>query len=93
MGGSSRPQNFDSDNLTPQEAVNYFIEYIEAWRVAMNITDFYLSAHSFGGFVCGHYALKYHMHIKKLLMLSPIGVRYNEEFEAMSENEQNDYIA
>jgi len=88
MGGSSRPKNFNEDKMTPEEVVDYFIEYIEAWRKAMNLDQFYLSAHSFGGFVCGHYALKYHMHIKKLLMLSPIGVKYDLEFETMTEAEK-----
>ena len=90
MGGSSRPNNFDADGkMTPEQAVDYFVEYIEAWRVAMKLEQFYLSAHSFGGFVCGHYAIKYHMHIKKLLMLSPIGVRHDPAFEALSEEEKN----
>jgi pimeloyl-ACP methyl ester carboxylesterase len=82
MGGSSRPQNFDDAKLTPQEALDYFTDSIEAWRNAMKLDQFYLAAHSFGGFVCGNYAHKYPQHIKKLLMLSPIGVRYDPEYEA-----------
>ena len=60
--------------------------YVEKWRVAMKsnflksgeereFTDFYLAAHSFGGYIAGNYALKYHQHIKKLLLLSPIGIK------------------
>jgi len=34
-----------------------------------------MAAHSFGGYITGNYALKYYMHIKKLLLISPIGIR------------------
>ena len=40
-----------------------------------NLTDFVLAGHSFGGYIAGNYAVKYHKHIKKLLLLSPIGIR------------------
>ena len=39
-----------------------------------NLTGFYLSAHSFGGYLMGNYAAGYHKHIKKLLLVSPIGI-------------------
>ena len=39
-----------------------------------DLKDFYLAGHSFGGFICGHYAIKYPQYIKKLLMLSPVGL-------------------
>lgn len=29
MGASSRPQNYDYDNITPQESIDYFVNYIE----------------------------------------------------------------
>ena len=68
MGGSSRPDNFKHSNcmlrggsFSPQEAIDYFVEYMEAWRKAMdNLTNFYLTGHSFGGYLVGNYALKYH---------------------------------
>mgnify|MGYP001037924200 CR=1 FL=1 len=37
--------------------------------------------HSFGGYICGNYALKYHNHIRKLILLSPIGIRVKEPGE------------
>jgi pimeloyl-ACP methyl ester carboxylesterase len=40
-----------------------------------NLTNFYLAGHSFGGYLVGNYALKYHKHIKKLVLLSPVGIR------------------
>ena len=74
MGGSSKPDNFDV-NLSPKQVIEYFVGYIEKWRLKMEITDFYLTAHSYGGYICGHYAVKYHQHVKKLLLLSPIGTK------------------
>ena len=72
MGASSRPEFEITD---PQEAVDYLTQWLEVWRKKMgNLTDFILAGHSFGGFVCGHYAVKHPQHIKKLLMLSPFGV-------------------
>jgi len=40
----------------------------------MSLTNFYLAGHSFGGYICGHYAYRYPEHLKKILMLSPAGV-------------------
>jgi pimeloyl-ACP methyl ester carboxylesterase len=37
--------------------------------------SFYLAGHSFGGYIAGNYAVKYPQYIKKLLLISPIGIR------------------
>lgn len=59
MGASSRP-NFNEKVKTPDEADDFFVEYFEKWRVAMgNLTGFVLAGHSFGGYLCGHYASRY----------------------------------
>lgn len=70
MGGSSRPDNYDGKNISEQESIDYFVEYIEAWRKNIpkyigedpekSFTNFYMAAHSFGGYMAGNYALKYH---------------------------------
>lgn len=58
MGSSSRPY-FDV-NQTPDQAEGYFVETLEAWRMAMgDLKDFFLAGHSFGGYISGLYALKY----------------------------------
>ena len=41
----------------------------------MKVKNFFLAGHSFGGYVVGNYALKYHKYIRKLILLSPIGIR------------------
>jgi len=43
------------------------------------ITDFYLIAHSFGGYIMGNYAVAYPQHIKQLVLLSPVGVLQRPE--------------
>jgi pimeloyl-ACP methyl ester carboxylesterase len=59
MGGSSRPENFDKCTK-PQQCIDYFLNYMEKWRIAMgNLTGFYIAGHSFGGFIVGNYALKF----------------------------------
>lgn len=72
MGGSSRPK-FAINN--PDDADKYLTEWLEAWRIAMgDIKGFILAGHSFGGYISGLYACKYPQYIKKLLMLSPVGI-------------------
>lgn len=78
MGGSSRPENFNPDIQTPQRALDYFLHYLEQWRLAVGpLKNFYLAGHNFGGFVAGHWALKCgrEAKIKKLLLISPVGIR------------------
>ena len=80
MGASSRPHDYNKSKITPEETVKYFNDYLEKWRVAMagylgeELTNFNLVGHSFGGFVSAQYALAYPQHIRKLLLLSPIGI-------------------
>jgi pimeloyl-ACP methyl ester carboxylesterase len=85
MGGSSRPDNFYRFRFSPQDSIDYFIEYVEKWRQKVAIDNFVLAGHSFGGYIAGNYAVKYHRHVKKLLMLSPIGVRMPKKGETWQE--------
>jgi pimeloyl-ACP methyl ester carboxylesterase len=55
MGSSSRPP-FECRN--GQEADDYMCEFFEAWRVAINITDFTLVGHSYGAYIAGMYACR-----------------------------------
>lgn len=76
MGSSTIVDDFDKDKMTPKEVTEYFVEYLEKWRVEMgNITNFNILGHSYGGFIVGHYATKYHQHIKRMILLSPVGIR------------------
>lgn len=57
MGSSSRPK-FEAKTAT--EADKFFVDFIENWRINVgNLTNFYLAGHSFGGYICGHYAYQY----------------------------------
>ena len=81
MGASSRPDNYDASKFTPEQSIDYFVNYLESWRKEMDLTDFYLAGHSFGGYLVGNYASLYHQHLRKVIMLSPIGVinKFNPE--------------
>jgi pimeloyl-ACP methyl ester carboxylesterase len=59
MGASSRPDNYDASKFTPEQSIDYFVNYLENWRKEMNLTDFYLAGHSFGGYLVGNYASVY----------------------------------
>lgn len=72
MGGSSRPEFNYRD---PNEVDEFLVDWLEKWRVAMgDMKDFVLAGHSFGGYVSGLYTIKHPQNVKKLLMLSPLGV-------------------
>ena len=71
FGVSSRPtflgKNYD-------DAIEYFLQIFEKWRMKMNLTDFNLVGYSMGGYIWAKYALKYPQHIKKLALWSPLGM-------------------
>jgi pimeloyl-ACP methyl ester carboxylesterase len=71
MGASSRPV-FNLDD--PNKIDEYLVEWLELWRTKMCLEDFVLAGHSFGGYVSGLYATKYHYHLRKLLLISPLGI-------------------
>ena len=55
-GSSSRPK-WNAKNGT--EADEYYMRIIENWRKEMDLTDFILVAHSYGGYLMGTYASLY----------------------------------
>ena len=61
MGSSSRPLDFNRHTFNENQCIDYFVEYFEKWRIQMgDLKNFYLAGHSFGGYLIGNYALKYH---------------------------------
>ena len=77
FGSSSRPTFSIKD---PQEADDYFVNALETWRQKMDtLTNFYVAAHSYGGYLWGTYAAKYPQHIRKLILLSPLGLKVAPE--------------
>lgn len=81
MGASSRPLGHFDLKWSPEESLSYFVENLERWRQQFSLdfnfelTNFYMMGHSFGAYVVGNYCVKYHKHVKKLLLLSPLGIR------------------
>lgn len=76
MGCSSRVQ-FNAANY--YEANSFMLRIIEEWRKQLKLTNFYLAGHSYGGYLCGLYAAWKPEHIKKLLLLSPLGLKQRPE--------------
>ena len=35
QAGSSRPLNYDHENISPEASINYFVDYFEKWRKMM----------------------------------------------------------
>lgn len=56
MGASSR---VPFTGTTKKETDDFFTDLLEDWRKEMDITDFFLAAHSYGGYLSGIYTLKY----------------------------------
>ena len=70
MGCSSRePYTY----TTHEESLEYFMKFIETWRKTKDLTNFFLCGHSLGGFLASIYTTKYPQHVKKLILLSPVG--------------------
>ena len=61
LGASGRPEY----NLkTPQECLDYYLYSTEAWMLASKYRegpapDYILLGHSLGGYIAGHFALKF----------------------------------
>jgi abhydrolase domain-containing protein 5 len=69
FGRSSRPE-FSDDPIVLE---NEFIDSIEAWRKALNISQMIIVGHSFGGFLSASYALKYPGNVKATILVEPWG--------------------
>lgn len=79
-GLSSRPHlpKFKGHNKQDVELIeDYFVDSIENWRIARKIDKFSLIGHSLGGYLSSVYALKHPEHVKKLVLVSPVGVERN----------------
>lgn len=75
-GGSSRP---DFTCKSTEETEAWFIDSLEEWRKAKNLSNFVLLGHSFGGYVAAKYALKHPEHVQHLILVGPAGVSSETE--------------
>jgi pimeloyl-ACP methyl ester carboxylesterase len=77
MGSSSRPK-FDCQS--GDQADLFMINYLDKWRRAMgNLNEFYLVGHSYGAYLAGTFACWYPKVVKKLILLSPLGLKIAPE--------------
>ena len=84
FGNSSRPK-FPNELLINHssriDSINqilriedWFIDKLEAWRLARNLSKFSLIGHSMGAYVCSCYIMKYNKNqINKFIIASPLG--------------------
>ncbi|XP_062194493.1 probable 1-acylglycerol-3-phosphate O-acyltransferase isoform X2 [Phragmites australis] len=79
-GGSSRP---DFTCKSTEETEAWFIDSLEEWRKAKNLSNFILLGHSFGGYVAAKYALQHPEHVRHLILVGPAG--FSSETEHRSE--------
>ena len=70
-GNSGRPR-FTAQ--THDSAVAFFLDALEAWRVANDIPRMALCGHSLGGYLATQYALKHPECVTHLVLVSPAGM-------------------
>ena len=67
-GLSSRPK------FLVDQAEDFFVESLEAWRRAHKMDKMILAGHSMGGYLSIAYCEKYPQHVERLILISPVGV-------------------
>ena len=81
MGASDRPDNFNFAS-TAEQCIDYFMIHFERWRHGIcenledGLTDFYLAGHSYGAYLACHFANRYPHHVRRLVLISPLGVGF-----------------
>lgn len=57
------------------EIEDYYLSALDKWRIKNNIEQIdYLIGHSYGGYWSASYSIKHPKNLKKLILLSPVGV-------------------
>jgi len=82
MGLSSR-NSFECKTI--EETLVYFISSLEKWREIFNLSEFYLAGHSFGAYIAANYAMRHPGKVKKLLLVSPVGITVDQDVSAITE--------
>ncbi|CUS25038.1 LAQU0S25e00496g1_1 [Lachancea quebecensis] len=60
-----------------QNFEDYYLDALEQWRLDNKLGPINVIAHSFGGYISFKYAVKYPQAVKKLCLVSPLGVERN----------------
>ena len=64
---------------TTIECRDRMLTLLDKWRQAMKINKFILLGHSFGGHLSAAYTVKYHAHVRHLILADPWGILPKEE--------------
>lgn len=77
LPGFGRSSRKPFQGKTHEEAEEFFVEALEAWRKSIGLEEkFILIGHSFGGCVSGLYGLKYPDSISSLILADPWGISH-----------------
>ncbi|MED6226771.1 hypothetical protein PIB30_106984 [Stylosanthes scabra] len=71
-----------SKTFQGEETEAWYIDSLEEWRKAKNLSNFVLLGHSFGGYVASKYAHKHPEHVKHLILVGPAG--FSQEAERIT---------
>ena len=71
--GGVRPSWTLSHDELVSRAIDFSVESLEAWREQMHLDEFDLIAHSMGGYLASHYAMRYPERVRRLVLISPVG--------------------
>ena len=95
MGLSSR---LDLEFTSSEQCIDFFVESIEAFRVALEKNynlkkNFILCGHSLGGYFAANYALKYPQYIDSLFLMSPTGISDVEKYGGSITGNMNTFMS
>ena len=79
-------EHYDSEEQQFNNKIMLMTKTIEDWRRQIGLEDFYMVAHSMGGFITMHYLRKFRpKNVQGVILLSPAGFT-NESQEYMDQN-------
>ncbi len=74
--GSSTRSDLPSD-INLEDSLNFFMEMINNFRIAINCENMYIAGHSLGGYLAGLYSYYFPQFVRKAYLISPTGVGHN----------------
>ncbi|XP_035685652.1 1-acylglycerol-3-phosphate O-acyltransferase ABHD5-like [Branchiostoma floridae] len=88
FGRSSRHEFSTKPDVVEEE----FVDSIEEWRKAVELKEFILLGHSFGGFLAASYAIKHPSRVKHLILAEPWGFPEKTEKAAKEFRAQTPFL-
>lgn len=89
-GNSSRPPFTD---YSYEATCNFFVEAISEFADLMNLENYYLLGHSFGGYVSAQFVRLKNPSLKHFFLLSPLGFTYKSKDQITEDLKKDGYGA